>query len=57
MILDASKFLFSDSAKEAINDVNTVLNLRLNKKQKPAVILHANKLIFRGVSFNVSELL
>ena len=37
MILDASEFLFSGSAKEAINDVSTFLNLRFIKKQKPAV--------------------
>ena len=32
MSLDASKVLFSDSANEASNDVNTVFNLRLIKK-------------------------
>ena len=37
MSQDASKFLFSDSANEARNDVNTVFNLRFIKKQKVAV--------------------
>ena len=37
MSLDASEFLFFDSAKEASNDVNTFLNLRFIKKQKPVV--------------------
>ena len=32
MSLDASEFLFFDSAKKAINDVNTFLNLRFIKK-------------------------
>ena len=36
MSLDDSEFLFSDSTKEASNDVNTFLNLRFIKKQKPA---------------------
>ena len=36
MSLDASEFLFCDSAREASNDVNTFLNLRFIKKQKPA---------------------
>ena len=39
MRLDTSEFLFFDSAKEASNDVNTFLNLRFIKKQKPAVFL------------------
>ena len=34
--MDASEFLFFDSEKEASNDVNTFLNLRFIKKQKPA---------------------
>ena len=42
--MDASEFLFFDSAKEASHDVNTFL--RYIKKQKPAVtfekILYAN---------------
>ena len=37
MSLDAFDFLFFDNAREAINDVNTFLSLRLIKKQKPAV--------------------
>ena len=37
MRLDAFDFLFFDGAREAINDVNTFLNLRFMKKQKPAV--------------------
>ena len=37
MSLDASEFLFCDSAKEASNHVNTFLNLKFIKKQKPAV--------------------
>ena len=36
---DAFEFLFFDSAREASNDVNTFLNLRFIKKQKPAVFL------------------
>ena len=36
MSLDAFEFLFLDSAREASNDVNTFLNLRFIKKQKPA---------------------
>ena len=36
--LDASEFLFCGSAKEASNDVNTFLDLKLIKKQKPAVL-------------------
>ena len=39
MSLDAFEFLFFDSAREASNDVNTFLNLRFIKKQKPAVFL------------------
>ena len=35
--LVASELLFFDSAKEASNDVNTFLNLRFIKKNKPAV--------------------
>ena len=38
MSLDASEFLFFDIAKEASNDVNTFLNLKFIKKQKPAVL-------------------
>ena len=34
---EASEFLFFDSAKEASNDVDTFLNLRFIRKQKPAV--------------------
>ena len=37
MSLDASEFLFFDRAKEASNDINTFLNLKFIKKQKPAV--------------------
>ena len=39
MSLDAFKFLFFESAREASNDVNTFLNLRFIKKQKPVVFL------------------
>ena len=39
MSLDAFEFLFFESAREASNDVNTFLNLRFIKKQKPAVFL------------------
>ena len=39
MILDAFEFFCFDSAREASNDVNTFLNLRFIKKQKPAVFL------------------
>ena len=45
MSLDTSEFLFFDIAREASNDVNTFLNLRFIKKQKPAV--------FWGNSFEV----
>ena len=43
--MDASEFLFFDSAKEASHDVNTFLNLKHIRKQKPVVfekILYAN---------------
>ena len=36
MSLDAFEVWFFDSAREAITDVNTFLNLRFIKKQKPA---------------------
>ena len=36
MNLNAFEFLFFDSAREPSNDVNTFLNLRFIKKQKPA---------------------
>ena len=36
MSLDAFEFLFFGSVREASNDVNTILNLRFMKKQKPA---------------------
>ena len=39
MNLDAFEFLFFYSAREASNDVNTFLNLRFIKKQKPAAFL------------------
>ena len=35
--MDASEFLFFDSAKEAGYDVNFFVNLKTIKKQKPAV--------------------
>ena len=57
--MDASEFLFSDSAKEASHDVNTFLNLRYIKKQKPAVIfekiLYANQLKVKKVSLNIPD--
>ena len=37
--LDAFEFLFFDSAGEASKDIDTFLNLRVIKKQKPAVFL------------------
>ena len=37
MSQDTSEFLLFDIAREASNDVNTFLNLRFIKKQKPAV--------------------
>ena len=37
MSLDASEFLFFDSAKEASNNFNNFLNLRFIQKQKPAI--------------------
>ena len=62
MILDAFEFLFFDSAREASNDVNTFLNLRFMKKQKPAgfffeKILYANELKVKKVLLNVPDLL
>ena len=39
MSLDAFEFLFFDSEREASKDVDTFLNLRFIKKQKPAVFL------------------
>ena len=39
MSLDAFEFLFFDCAGEASNDVNTFLNFRFIKKQKPAIFL------------------
>ena len=36
MNLNAFEFLLFDSAREPSNDVNTFLNLRFIKKQKPA---------------------
>ena len=39
MSLNASEFVYFNSAREASNDVNTILNLRFIKKQKPAVFL------------------
>ena len=39
MSLDAFEFLFFDTAREASSDINTFLNLRFIKKQKPAVFL------------------
>ena len=35
--MGASEFLFFGSAKETSNEVNFFLNLRIIKKQKPAV--------------------
>ena len=35
--MGTSEFLFFGSAKETSNDVNFSLNLRIIKKQKPAV--------------------
>ena len=35
--MDASKFLFFDSAKEESNDVNTFLKFTFIKNQKPVV--------------------
>ena len=62
MSLDAFEFLFFDSAREASNDVNTFLNLRFMKKQKPAgfffeKILYANELKVKKVLLNVPDLL
>ena len=61
MSLNVFEFLFFDSAREASNDVNTFLNLRFIKKQKPAgffeTILCANKLKVKKVSLNVLEAL
>ena len=41
MSLDAFEFLFLHSAREASNYVNTFLNLRFIKKQKPSVFFFA----------------
>ena len=61
MSLDAFEFLFFDSARETTNDVNTFLNLKVIKKQEPAVflgkILYANQLKVKKVSSNVPDLL
>ena len=61
MSLNVFEFLFFDSAREASNDVNTFLNPRFIKKQKPAgffeTILYANKLKVKKVSLNVPEAL
>ena len=40
MGLDAFELLFFDSAREVSNDVNTFLNLKFIKKQKPAVAVY-----------------
>ena len=37
MSLDASKYLFFNNAKRASNDITSFSNLRLIKKQKPAL--------------------
>ena len=57
-------FVFSDSAREASKDVETFLNLRFIKKQKPAGvflggggIFYANELKVKNVSLNVPDLL
>ena len=57
-------FVFSDSAREASKDVDTFLNLRFIKKQKPAGvflggggIFYANELKVKNVSLNVPDLL
>ena len=63
MSLDDFEFLFFDSAGKASKDVETFLNLRFIKKQKPAVffffekIFYANKLKVKNVSLNVPDLL
>ena len=60
MSLEAFDFLFFDSTREASNDANTFLSLRLIKKQKPAVffekMLYASRLKVK-VSLNVPDLL
>ena len=56
--LDASEFLFFDSAKESSNEVTAFLNLRFITKQKLVFfekIWHANELQVKMVSLNVSE--
>ena len=53
-------FFFFDSAREAINDINTFLNLRFIKKQTSCFfekILYANELKIKKVSLNVPDLL
>ena len=61
MSLDAFEFLFFDSAREASKDVDPFLNLRVIKKQKPAVffekIFYANESKVKNVSLNVPDLL
>ena len=61
MNLDAFEFLFSDSVREASNDLNTFLNFRYIKKQKPTVffekILYVTELKVKKVSLNVPDLL
>ena len=50
--------MFFGSGKQGSNDVNFFLNLRIIKKQKPAVfekILYANELKVKTASLNVPD--
>ena len=55
--MGASEFLFFGSAKETSNEVNFFLNLRIIKKQKPAVekILYSSELKVKKVSLNLPD--
>ena len=61
--LDGFEFLFSDSVREASNDVNTFLNLRFIKKETSCFfvffekVLYANKFKIKKASLNVPVLL
>ena len=56
--MDASKFLFFDSAKEVSNDVNTFLNLRFIRNRNKLFFekIYANELKVK-VSLNIPDTL
>ena len=58
MNLDASEFMFFDSAEESSKDVTAFLNLRFITKQKLVYfekIWHANEFQVKMVLLNVSD--